>query len=749
MARVRIARRLPLVLVALMIFVARPAEAWNPLKPLASAAKKAGAAIGRGLGGLVESATTPTIRNAEQSGHRLIGDVEMSLDRQLEHGGAVATSLVGVVDKSVGEKLDKVDRSLEARILQVHVAGDELVDRTFNRVDATIWKLDDVAKRRIDQIEKTGKNLIASAGQEGSKLLAQADAVLEKRVGDVRQLVATSLQQADEVAEARITQLDEVAGKRIGSVDVIATKQSLGLEAMLLRIAALVGMVAFLGFVLWRLFVEVTAAWKKALAEKSPNRVWATLVAGSPRFFIQVAFGVAGIAALYFLSGYLPRTAEKRANDQITEHEVALASAFTAYDFTSVRYHSTQLEILKTESAPHYRALARKAELMRTVLGRPALLQSIAGVRQLAAELTEVESALGRPDPDILTLECFVTWQIGTTRRDEYEAAQLCASALELPRDAPGGFMLETLARNYVRAFLYDPYPVDANVSADAVDKLRRLLASPTAAPVESPQFQHVVEYDALVAKLDRASMAAYLDMLDAHVDYVLARGTGKTEPPNAAGKRALRNQHARHVVDAWSEFDTELETSPWLADDPTVLAAFTLDDAVLTRARYFVAVPEATELPPALASEPEVARGAVAKKPDPFLRVRTAPLRIAWAKRYATLVGPKASEVLAIEEAARFAMFERRVIDFERAYVAFAGALRVTPHPDTDKLAVLGTAAIRTASELGCFRDTPEGRRALAAILVDAYRTAGGTLADDVAKQISEQQQRRRIRFL
>ncbi len=738
MARVA---RMPLVLVALSCFVT-PANAWNPLKPIASAAKKIGGKIGHGVGGLVESATTPTIRNAEQSGHRLIGDVEMSLARQLEHGGTVATSLVGVVDKAVGDKLEKVDRSMEARILQVHLAGDELVDRTFARTDATIWKLDAVAKQRIDQLEKAGKNLIAVAGQEGAKLLAQADAVLERRVGDVRQLVKTSIEQADQVAEARITQLDEVAGRRIGNVDVIATKQSLGIEAMLLRIAALIGMVAFLGFVLWRLFVEVTAAWKKALLERSPNRVWATLVAGSPRFFIQVAFGLAGIAALYFLSGYLPRAAQGRAERQIVEHETALAAAFTAYDFTNVRYHSAQLELLKTESAPHYRALAHKAELMRMVLGRPALLQSMAGVRQIAGEITAVEAALVTPDPDILTLECFVTWQIGTTRRDEYDAAQLCARALELPRNSASGFMLESLASNYVRAFFHDPYPVDEVVTAEALDRLHRALASHSGASAEIPQFQHVIEYNTLAAKLDRDSTAAYLDMLDAHVESVLARGA-----PEAATKRALRTEHAKRVVDAWSEFDSQLETSAWLADDPSVLSAFTLDDAVLTRARYFVAVPDAVELPPALGLEP--ANGPTTKKPDPFLRIRMAPLRIAWAKRYATLIGPIASEVLAIEEADRFAKFERRAIDFERAYVAFATALHTTLAPDAAKLAVLATAAIRTASELGFYRDTPAGRRAFTAVIGELARGAGSAIAPDVSKQVSDQQQRRRIRFL
>ena len=736
-----------LIIAAVALLAARPAEAWNPLKPIGAAAKWVGRALGGVAGSFAESATGPAIRNVEVSGHRLIGDVEGALDRQLGHAGGVASKLVGEVDKSVGERLAQVDHSLEARILQARIAADEGVDHALGRLDQSIGRVDEIARKRIDQIGKLGKDLIGRVDDAAGKLLAQADGILERRADDLRQIVRTSIQEADDVAAARIEQLDEAAGRRIGSVDVIATKQSLGLEGMLLRLAAIVGMVAFLAFVLWRLFVEAGTAWTKALAERGPRRVLATLIHGAPRFLVQVGLGVAGIAALYFLSGYLPRDARARAERQIAEHEGALDAAFVAYDFTSVRYHSTQLELLKADGAPRYRALARKAELLRTALARPAILSSSAGVRQIAAEIDAVERALADPDPDVLTLKAFVTWRVGATRRDEYEAAALCAQALRLGGAAPGGFMLQVLARNYLRAFLHDPYPADGGVTAADLARLREALpGAPEAA--ESQQFQHLIAYNDLVARLDLQSSAAYLDLLDAHADYLLARGAGKgareTEAARAARER--RTKHAEQVVEAWRAFDAALAGSPWLVDDPTALSAFTLDDAVLSHALYFIVVPEAAELPPPLSAEPGAAQGS--KLPE-LVRVKIAPIRIAWARRYAALVGPKASELLAIEEARRFEGFERRAAAFERAYVALAVALRKGSRPDAGELAAASAPAIRAAAEIGLYRETPEGRRGMASILAALVRQAGGPVPAELEQLIADGQQQRRLRFL
>jgi vacuolar-type H+-ATPase subunit H len=46
-----------------------------------------------GVGGLVESATTPTIRNAEESGRRLINDAGAKARRLLEQANRNAVAL--------------------------------------------------------------------------------------------------------------------------------------------------------------------------------------------------------------------------------------------------------------------------------------------------------------------------------------------------------------------------------------------------------------------------------------------------------------------------------------------------------------------------------------------------------------------------------------------------------------------------------------------------------------------------------
>src|SRR5262249_43530580 len=153
----------------------------------------------------------------------------------------------------------------------------------------------------------------------------------------------------------------------------------------------------------------------------------------------------------------------KRDADHLVKvHSDALREGLTSLDFAQVRYHAAQLAILEPENGVH-RALALKAELIRTALGRPALLMHPAGVQELIALVNQVEgsfSALpGKPiDPDVLVVKAYILWQVGSSRRDEQEAATLCAQALEIPaKDQRAGFLLHPVARNYIERFLYQP----------------------------------------------------------------------------------------------------------------------------------------------------------------------------------------------------------------------------------------------------------------------------------------------------
>jgi hypothetical protein len=734
-----------------VLLAARPAHAWDPLKSVTAAARKVGRTIGNvlGVGGFVESATAPTIRNAEESGHRLIKDVDAALGRQLDNLKGVAGTVLVQTDKLVAESIVKVDRSLEGRIVQVGAIVDRTLDKTFDRVDLTIGRLDEVARKRIDQIaaranalidkaDKKARELLDQTSKRAAELLANTDAIIARRTDDLRQLVTVSIQQADDAAAARIDQLDEVAGRRIGSIDVIVTKQSMAIEVMLLRVGALIALVVFLGFVLWRLFRDASKTWKDATQTTMLRKLGAVSAKGLLVFVGQATLGVAGVWLLYSLSTSLPHKTRVRIEQHLEEHRSALRTAIAAYDFTSARYHSTQLQILDTSSAPTYRALARKAELLRMVLGRPALLQTAAGVRRVAAELDDVEAEL-KSDPDILVLKALVLWRIGATRRDEYDAAVLCREALTLGNDRREPFSLSVLARNYLRAFMHDPYLSDDVSAAD----LQRLATQGIDDDVENPHFQHLITYNALVAELDHKSSSAYLDMLDAHVEFLIARGDPKRpESASASAARERRSQAAGRVVAAWHAFDVELEASPWLVGDPTSLAAFTLDDAVLSHALYYVYVPDATGLPPPFLTEKSTL--------TPQQRIQTAPLRVEWGRRYADLIGAHASDLLAREETQRFARFERRALDFERAYVSFAIAARATPGLDADGLAAAAGPAIVAAAEIGLFRDTSSGRRSVAAGLAETlHQVSGKPLSPELQKTLQIAFQQRRLRFL
>lgn len=764
------------LLVVFVLFVARPEPAhagiWDPLKAAAKKVKKvlhgASALVGIPAGGFVDSTLAPSIRNLRNAGREVVDDAEHALERRVDQAGGVASRLLAETNQDLADRVAQVDRSMEARILQVELAADKMIDHAFGRLDRSIGRVDKMARDRIDQLAARSKEVIDHAGAEASQLLDKADEIMTRRIEEVRELVRSTIREADQVAEARIAQIDEVAGRRIKNLDVVATRLSLNAERALLRVAGLAAVVIFIAFVLWRLFVEAGTAWRTPVVGNLGTiggRVTKAAAIASPRFFTQLGFAAFAAIALWLLAEYMPKNAEKRAAAQTKFHEDAMGEALAAYDFAMVKYHASQLEVLGDGNAARIRVVVRKAELLQTVFLRPGALQSLGGLRQVMADVAAVERDLEKPDPDVAVVKCYVLWQVAATRGGEYEAASWCADALELPPSGlPGGFMLGVLAYNYLGAFLHDPYqPVeDAPITVDQLARLRRVhdrVAATELAKQDSPEFQHVLEFNRLIAALDRASAKAYLEMLSAHADTVIARqGWKKPQPEPPALRAALerRRAAARDVIAAWQAFDAELESSPWLVDDPTALAAFTLDDAVLSRALYFDAVPDAEDLPPRFFPDPQ----APAPKPAPGqkppakkerlaadLRVKTAPLRLAWARRYASLIGRRSQDLLAFEETARFRAFEERAARFEAAYVDFQVAVKTKAA--TALLAEKAAAAALGAAQMGLHREDNNGRAPEAARIVEDLRAAGADLSPEAGAAIVEASDARRLRFL
>jgi hypothetical protein len=410
------------------------------------------------------------------------------------------------------------------------------------------------------------------------------------------------------------------------------------------------------------------------------------------------------------------------------------------------RYHASQLEILAPDGITAVHRQLRKTELLHSLFTRPWQLHTQQGLANLVAEVGEVEAAFAAArapaDPDLLIAKAYVLWQVGGTRDDEHEAAMLCARALQL---GPGA-LLAPLARNYLSVFLDDPYAPPDRTEHDpgepGRDELIRL-AGAAPRPGETPQFARVIELDTLIRELDRASTAAYLDMLAAQAALraALAAAPRGPEPVAATAARAARTAAAKQMIDAWAHFDHELESAPALAGDAMVLSVFALDDSVLSRARYYFEAPSASDLPPMLTARPPP------RSLTPALRARIAPLRVAWEMRYAPLLGPQARDIVAYEETRRFESFEHRAQAFETAYVEFLVAARTAAAPA--RLLELATVAALRASGMGLYRGTGSARVTEASRILAVADAAGQRASQAVTDNIALNYRIRRLRIL
>jgi hypothetical protein len=204
---------------------------------------------------------------------------------------------------------------------------------------------------------------------------------------------------------------------------------------------------------------------------------------------------------------------------------------------------------------------------------------------------------------------------------------------------------------------------------------------------------------------------------------------------------RDARTAAANKLIEAWASFDRALEASPSFASDAIVLSVFTLDDSVLSRARYYAAVPAANDLAPTLTGP------AAPKLLTPALRARIAPLRVAWEQRYAPLLGSRERDIVSYEEARRFEAFEQRTYAFEAAYVGFFVAARTGATPA--RRLELAAAAATQASGMSLYRDTPAGRVTEASSILAIAYAGGLPPPGEVLASIALNYRIRRLRFL
>src|SRR5262249_23672776 len=228
-----------------------------------------------------------------------------------------------------------------------------------------------------------------------------------------------------------------------------------------------------------------------------------------------------------------------------------------------------------------------------------------------------------------------------------------------------------------------------------------------------------------------------------AHAELRIAIATrpkgAQSEAAQAA--RDARTKAANKLIDAWARFDRMLEASPSFASDAMVLSVFTLDDAVLTRARYYGLFTDTTELAPMLTAK------RLPKSLTPVMRAKIAPLRVAWEQRYAPMLGPNEREIVSYEEARRFEAFEQRAHAFEEAYVELMVAAHTNVAPE--ELLELAVKAATCASGMSLYRDTDAGRVTEASRILAVATSRGQQVSEKVRGDIAQNYLVRRLRFL
>lgn len=702
---------LALALWAGLGFADSVALAWNPFKVVGHAVgeslERGGHRLGHGLAqGAVEAvqpALTSTIGTASAAASLLVADVDTRVGNQVEHVGGVASRLLIQTEGAVGESLDKVDHILEKRVLQVQTAANGLVENLDRKVEKDLHLADDLLKQRSAQLG---------------------------------QIVSNSIGQADHALEQRIVQLDEAVALRLGNVDVIATKQRIGLEETAVRAGVLLGLLAFVFFVLRTVWREYVAMQSRLEGKRGMQRSLGYLVGFGKPVLLQLAAAGVAIAILYALYDRLPMGALAQARKLTEVHRQAMNDSLARFDFARVRYHASQLELLLPEQGAYYEAMSGKAALLRDLVMRPALLATEQGVAEIVERVRGLERQMGpRADADLLTMKALVLWQIGDSKADEHAAASYCARALRL---SPAGFALAPLARHYIRMFMAAPYLDPSPVygrDQESLQDLRILASAPHERDTDFP-LAPVLALDRTVLKLDRALVPAYLDMLQAHAEVLrllrqlpARRGRPSEDSPELRVARATRSERARKVLAIWDDFDHAIDL-PGLSGKSAILAIFRLDDASRTRAAWFAFAPEASDLAPLLTAIPA-----------PSLRAQMAPPRIGWERHYGNLIAREIHDVAELQEAARFQTFEAQHRDFERAYVDY---LTAEPGPDKDRNRRL---AAQGAATLGLYVSGPEHHARVP--LASTLSSPADPRDDATARSLAEAMQSRGLRTL
>jgi hypothetical protein len=534
----RRARRVAVFALLFVIADAAQTRAWDPwnniIKPAAegviggvkAAGNLIGGAIGAPFGGLLGGLAQPTIDSAEAAGHRVVGQVDEVMTKQLDKLDKIADKQIGNFDARLEKRIGQFDANLGARIAQI---------------DTTIGQ-------RLDQVNG---------------------------------MVTASISEVDSVIKTRLDQLDEIAATRIGTLDIIATKTALTFEQTLIRVLGAGCILVFVAAALWVLYRQLTDAWSQ-----TPHASWLSIIRTRWARILGQELGIAAaVACLFLLVYFLPGSARRKADALTAEQDAAYGRAVAAMDFQQARFHAALMEAVDSSNST-YRAKFLKAELLRDLFNRPGIVSTVAGLNGAILRVNQIESLGAANDPDVSVIKAFILWQSGMTKGAEVEAARLCATALTSAAH-DGQFPLRSLALNYLLNYQARPDPA-ASIPAGNTSELTGFEKAALEDKAITP-LTYVFRYDTLVRALDAKVSTAYARMIESHGQLMAAARLGPSADKYKKEAASNRTANAKVVIYEWDTFVKTVQNDPIIAGSAAALAPFLLNDAMYARAAWYV----------------------------------------------------------------------------------------------------------------------------------------------------------------
>jgi hypothetical protein len=629
-----------------------------------------GELIGRPVGGLLRAAAEPaTVMAREQIG-LAVADLDSRVEKRIDQvDDAVARNVsaaVAEVDGVAERRLGQVDGILGARIAQVQGAGAQLVqvatENVQGTIDRTLKQVNVVAAERVADVDRRTKARIAQVDGVVDKTLEKVDRIAESRIAQVRRAGADTLREADTILDERIGQLDESVGRRLGNVDTIVSKQLISVEAVLLKVVSISGLVVLLIIGTW-------VSLKNRPTPASQPRLAMVKTLASVALSWGLALSAAGV--LYWIGLSLPGGSVLRLRAMRVQHDEAFRTSLTNFDLTTARFHASQLSFLASVDSPSWLTSVfcwlptarlqpescraafeqllserqvdlqlRHVTLLRDLVVKPGLLGTPEGRTELLARLAELRLLVGNE-------AAHAGW------RAELEALSAAVQAA----DATDANHLPTLLVTLDSACRTPAWNAGAGeVTGATIHRIicraatRVRLASPSAdwltligREVPSALRQPPNEVEPLVPTLAaffEQSAVKHAAFLEAHARVCREAGPGCKGKASAAALET-RQQAALAFAATWAQLLTQVN-----AAQETPVALLLLDDAALSAALAVDAAP-ATALMTKLADRPLL------------VRERSLPPRLLWAKDVFGQRSPAIQSVAGIVEAQRFEAYE------------------------------------------------------------------------------------------